>query len=1120
MLRSLLHRIAALVSATAFVAVPASGLAPEYYSGKSVLADAGLWIKVRVDSTGMQQFTYDELRAVGFSRPEAVGVYGYGAGVFARDEFSTSLPDDLTAQPVVHTPDGRLLFYGEASGRADLAQGGGALTYASNPYSFSAYYFLHELPQASGAAPHPTEAFDGGVSARADTHMSVAHIENEKINILGMGARWYDTPFEELGTCRYAFDTPDAVGGTEALVTYRWVMDDGGEQTLAVSTTPEMRMGGAATSSMPASSSIVGTVATAKAVMPDAVVPDRVTVNVTLTTPLDYHVTCVDWVALGYMRRNRLDSPQMRMVYADGGGDVNVAVECDGAFHVWDVTSSADVRVCEVASDGRFTHRAASSARHYVAFREEDEMLHPSVVGMVAPQSLHSIADVPDMVIITHPLFADLAAELADIHRTAQGMKVTVADAAEVYNEFGSGIPSATAIRRFVKMLYDRAPSRLRYVLLYGDGNVDNRRMNSDGPWLPTFQCDDDAYVGDVIQCYSSNAYFGMLADSYDPADMFRQTVSVAVGRVPADSRDACAAFNAKVRAATYSTAARLNAYTGLFAADYGDYGEHSLYSDQHVDAFAADRRALWHRVYTDVYAPRDGDHPEARAEFFGHMTRGVGLFNYVGHGNYHSLTSSQWLSSSHLCDHDYDNPPVAMLSTCLSAAYDMEGRCVADALLFNPRGGATAVIANTRMARSNYNRRFNANFIEAYNAAKYGQTIGDVWLAAITKTLGQQTATAPGSINTIKFDLLGDPAMALPLPDCTVRLTSGADMMVATPMRRTVVEGCVEEADGSLAAFDGTVEVALYAKSVEHRMLGQVEPNQKGNVVYADDVLLGRYTAAVTGGRFSVDVTLPALPEGSPVRAARAVVKAWSRASDDGGVARVALGGLPTVVIERDGMPDEPGRQAEISSLTIDGLSADAAVEVIAGTTPRIVAVIEPGDAGVDFSQISMCAPTSLTVDGRGVGAPRFIPGIDGRWMLDHTLDALADGHHTATLSVTDCAGRTVERTVSFTVIGSGATIDLEASAAIVRDEVTLSWSHTLSEAAGTPDLRLVVMSLTGETVLSQRLGADASGQWTWHPAEGAGAVAPGPYRCWIMGTNGRQYCSSRELRIVVLPQ
>ena len=106
-----------------------------------------------------------------------------------------------------------------------------------------------------------------------------------------------------------------------------------------------------------------------------------------------------------------------------------------------------------------------------------------------------------------------------------------------IYNEFSSGTPDATAIRRFMKMLYDRSDvsSAPRYLLLMGDGAWDNRMHVSD--WA-------GRNPDDYLLCYESyeslshttsyvmEDYFGLLDDS-EGRSLLTEKVDLGVGRLP-----------------------------------------------------------------------------------------------------------------------------------------------------------------------------------------------------------------------------------------------------------------------------------------------------------------------------------------------------------------------------------------------------------------------------------------------------------------------------------------------------------------------------------------------------------------------------------------------------------
>ena len=106
----------------------------------------------------------------------------------------------------------------------------------------------------------------------------------------------------------------------------------------------------------------------------------------------------------------------------------------------------------------------------------------PETVGAVTAQNLHALPQT-DMVILSPPAFLSEAERLAAKHRTKRdSISVTIVTPEQVYNEFSSGTPDATAIRRFMKMFYDRRSSESdapKYLLLFGDGSHDNRQLSS-----------------------------------------------------------------------------------------------------------------------------------------------------------------------------------------------------------------------------------------------------------------------------------------------------------------------------------------------------------------------------------------------------------------------------------------------------------------------------------------------------------------------------------------------------------------------------------------------------------------------------------------------------------------
>ncbi|MGN1229002.1 MAG: C25 family cysteine peptidase, partial [Prevotella sp.] len=97
----------------------------------------------------------------------------------------------------------------------------------------------------------------------------------------------------------------------------------------------------------------------------------------------------------------------------------------------------------------------------------------------------HHADPIADMVIIipTTQKQRQQAERLAEYHRSHDGMTVNIVPADELFNEFSSGTPDATAYRRYMKMLYDRAATpdeAPKYLLLFGDGAYDNRMLSAE----------------------------------------------------------------------------------------------------------------------------------------------------------------------------------------------------------------------------------------------------------------------------------------------------------------------------------------------------------------------------------------------------------------------------------------------------------------------------------------------------------------------------------------------------------------------------------------------------------------------------------------------------------------
>jgi hypothetical protein len=129
-----------------------------------------------------------------------------------------------------------------------------------------------------------------------------------------------------------------------------------------------------------------------------------------------------------------------------------------------------------VEEDGayKFTFRdSVGVAAAYIALCSASvRELDAEQVSLEDPPRLRDISG--DYIVISHP---DFLSELDPLiaKRQQQGFQVVTATSEEVYNDFGNGMKSDVAIRRFVENCYHLADAQ--FVLLVGDANVDRRGL-------------------------------------------------------------------------------------------------------------------------------------------------------------------------------------------------------------------------------------------------------------------------------------------------------------------------------------------------------------------------------------------------------------------------------------------------------------------------------------------------------------------------------------------------------------------------------------------------------------------------------------------------------------------
>jgi hypothetical protein len=253
----------------------------------------------------------------------------------------------------------------------------------------------------------------------------------------------------------------------------------------------------------------------------------------------------------------------------------------------------------------------------YLALTEAS-VRHPAGFLKDTPSDLRSPANGADQLIVTHASFRAAAERLASHRRATDGMRVSVVDVQDIYDEFSGGVYSPPAISSFVAYALTSWQSPAPgYLLLVGDANqdyLDNYQTGS-----PDFVPTRLIMTPSVGETPTDNLYAAVLGT--DPLP------DIVVGRMAA--RTAADADAMVDKTIAYETAPQGSPLTGqeLFVADNDSQAFEDI-----LDGLIAARLPAAHvprRVYLAGYATTAA----ARADIIGWMNDGVLVTTYLGHG-------------------------------------------------------------------------------------------------------------------------------------------------------------------------------------------------------------------------------------------------------------------------------------------------------------------------------------------------------------------------------------------------------------------------------------------------------------------------------------------------------
>lgn len=839
--------------------------AAERYVSASVLA-TGKWVRISVQDNGVHKITHKELKNMGFKDPAKVRLYGYGGHMLPENGIE-ELVDDLCEVPLWRE-DGYVLFY--ANGVTGWKYSGGRYVREQNVYSDYGCYFLTENDDAPMGFPTDEVEFTSGIE-RTEFNDYMLHEKDSK-SLCSYGRELVDDYDYSRGRkMDYKFPVAGIVDG-KAYLDLSFATNGMERSTVSV------KVGNALLGSLTVGRCVSGEVGK---IVADRFVIDNIGDNPVVE--LQHNVAnsavtgMLNYISLTFPRALALYGSQtlFRGNMPDGNALYRIA-GCNADTRVWDVSDVSSIRQLRGTLEGS-TYRVVGPANYdgnLVAVNVKGSFPSVKVIGNVPNQNLHGMGQT-DMVIIvpSNGKFIAAAERLANVHREADGLKVQVVTAQQVYNEFSSGTPDVTAYRRLMKMLYDRAATAdtaPRYLLLMGDAWFDNRLITFPGRSQDDYLlCYESFNSVDAIQSYVLEDYMGFLDDG-EGSNHLRDKVDIGIGRLPVQSvNEANAVVDKLISYVGNRNAGAWQNVVTLLADDGDDSMPNQHMKDADGVADVMERnfpQYIVDRIYWDDFPCEPSAtgirYPAVTRAIYDRLEKGALVVNYSGHGGANLLSHEMVWKASDMAAVKSPRVPFWVTASCDIGPFDMGDKSVAESAILNPDGAAIGLFTTTRTVLQSYNAIINRAFMEELlSSVKSGGkvAVGDAVRRAKCKVI---TSGTDFSVNKLQYVLIGDPALRLKTPEYSIvverfnGVPAGTESSAAAGALLTV-EGYVTGRDGMLAGdFAGTLYSTLFDCAEEVRTRNNTGLGSHVYTAFNKSLFSG--TDSIRGGRFSVTLPVP----------------------------------------------------------------------------------------------------------------------------------------------------------------------------------------------------------------------------------------------------------------------
>lgn len=1138
--------------------MPSLLVAQTLSSHENSVLNEGKWVKISLETTGIYTLTYDELKKMGFSNPEKVGVYGYG-GTLLSEQLKEAPLADLPAAPTYHH-NNAIYFYGRGPTQWYYDTLRASYRHVTNHYSTKGYLFLSDITSPGVKKIEEAQLTSSGAPSEAKYYDALHLYEQELRTLKQSGRMLLGEPLLNGQTRRIPFD----LGATPRVentikVNYAYVAlpktKFQGEFSLGINGNIFAKDPIHLSEDYSYSTYLSGIYHLRNGATTQ-VEGRRFDLEVTYLPSgdpayLDY-IEVQSMRALTYQQGEQMhirrwtekNQSMLFKVSELGSEGIVFAIDEKGVASL--------VKTQQNGSTHSFISNTLTSKGlplEFIALRPQDA-LKPINSFPIKNQNVRG-AETPSLIIISTKELKPEAERLALFHREKDEMKVLVVEQEEVFNEFSSGTPDATAYRLMAKHFYDRwqkeHPNEVYcpiQLLLFGDGASDNRKISDDWKqpaFLNTeFLLSYQSVNSLNIYSYTNDDYFGKLKAEEDAMSNGKRELCIGIGRFPvrtlAEAKiavDKTIAYSENRDPGVWKTRA-------TFVADNSDYP--GIYSHlNHADQLAnlterLQPELILTKIYMDAHAKKTENglttFPTAKRQLHDAFDNGSLFVNYIGHGSPTAWADEQLMTLKDIQQFKYKHLPVWITATCDFCNFDNTQTSGGEVAFLNEKSGAIALFTTTRVVLDIDNQRLNELILKSLLDNKQkgtSQKLGNILRNAKNERGGNDT------INKLNFMLIGDPALRLKLPTRRAVISSINDNSLdpskdisIKALEQVVIKGSIQDVEESVDGnFSGQLYITVFDGGEDKQVHpSNVPPDTEKVTTYRDySGVIYAGNTSIKNGYFEFSFIVPKDVSYSKLKGK---INLYAYAPD---TALEAMGVNRSLRIV-EGTPSQ-----EITDTTPPLIehcylnNPSLKDNFIVGTTPLLVAKVFDIN-GINITGGGVGHDISLVIDNRfdlSYNLNNYYTASEteaGKGEIIYMLPQLDEGDHTATLTVWDVFNNVTRHSFKFRV-----NKDLPPSATEARlypnpskRGEPINFELYTDNPGENLQAYIEVFDFTGKRVsiseeIQVQAGINAPIQLSWTPTTSYGTtIASGHYlyRWTIIGTNGKSATNTGKMLIV----